>query len=271
MPEEPTRVQRITRKLQNHPVIAVIIAVGICIIAVGSVTDAVSKIALAFEGKHPTNATGGSDNTPEPPAPVEESEDNETLIRDLIFTRQAITNMDREKIRKKLIISKDLIENYAHPDKSLMDFLPTYITIHSTENFSDRASAKVHATALKRGALGSRAWHYSVDRNSIVQHLELDVRARHDPQGDGDKYSIAIEVCENRDGDLIQALDRTALLLAHLMHEKSISIGNVVPHQHWAPEKNCPHMLLDDGRPGEVWTEFKNLVQAYFLKMGESA
>jgi len=134
---------------------------------------------------------------------------------------------------------------------------PKYITIHSTQNPHASANARMHATALRYGRLKSRnnslgylSWHYSVDQSTIYQSLPDTEQGQHaDYDGPGNRYSIGIEMCENR------------------------GIENIVPHQHWRRirysdnkdlgHKNCPHFLMTNGQPGPKWNAFKNRIKKY--------
>ena len=46
------------------------------------------------------------------------------------------------------------------------------------------------------------------------------------------------------------------------MYKHGIPLSRVVPHYHWPrwgmnpPNKNCPHFLLDNGRPGRKWRAY---------------
>ena len=71
--------------------------------------------------------------------------------------------------------------------------------------------------------------------------------------------------------EVLQAtIDRTARLTAYLMYKHGIPLRRVVPHYHWPrhgvskPHKNCPHFLLDNGRPGRKWKAFQRKVQGYY-------
>lgn len=162
---------------------------------------------------------------------------------------------------------------------------PRYITIHSTQNFSAAANAFQHALALKRGALKARrrpggnrtgylTWHFTVQENAAVQHLPTREQGEHaDFDGPGNNYSIGIEMCENRGNDLAWTVDRTARLAAYLMYVHRIPLGNVVPHYHWPRHgtsplhKDCPHFLLNNGRPGATWRWFQSRVQAHYNRI----
>ena len=158
---------------------------------------------------------------------------------------------------------------------------PRYITIHSTQNFSSGADARTHARLLQRGglksthnSLGYLTWHYTVDDSSIYQSLPLNEQGQHaDYEGTGNRKSIGIEMCENAGNSRSATVDRTARLAARLMKEFNIPLRNVVPHQHWLRirysdkkvlgNKNCPHFLMDGGKPGPKWERFLRKVKSY--------
>lgn len=159
---------------------------------------------------------------------------------------------------------------------------PRYITVHSTQNYSRSADARAHARMLSTGrlkgsnnSLGYITWHYTVDEDSIFQSLPDHEEGQHaDYEGPGNRSSIGIEMCENRGNSRSRTLDRTARLIAHLMREHNIPLSRVVPHQHWRRirysdrrdlgHKNCPHFLLDHGRPGAKWRAFLARVKRYY-------
>ncbi|MDF1811024.1 MAG: N-acetylmuramoyl-L-alanine amidase [Verrucomicrobiales bacterium] len=157
---------------------------------------------------------------------------------------------------------------------------PKYITIHSTQNYSATADAYAHARALANGALKSRSnslgyltWHFSVDEKSIYQSLPVIERGEHaDYNGPGNRNSIGIEMCENSGNSRELTIERTAELAAWLMTRYNIPISNVVPHQHWKRirpgdqrnlgHKNCPHFLMDNGKPGPKWQAFLEQIES---------
>ena len=154
---------------------------------------------------------------------------------------------------------------------------PKYITIHSTQNYS--GDAYDHAKALKRGKLrggvsGYLFWHYTVQDNVAIQHLPTNERGEHaDFDGPGNRHSIAIEMCEHRGNNMALTVDRTAKLTAWLMKTHGIPLSNVVPHYHWPREgynpakKNCPHFLLDNGKPGATWRWFLSRVKGHYERI----
>ncbi len=158
-----------------------------------------------------------------------------------------------------------------------------YITIHATEN--PTGDAWHHALALKRGALrahkrkggnriGFLTWHFTVEDRDAYQHLPTNEQGEHaDFDGPGNNYSIGIEMCEHHGNDLARTIDNASKLAAYLMYEHQVPLENVVPHYHWrrigvSPEhKDCPHFLLENGRPGATWRWFQGRVMAQYSRL----
>lgn len=178
-------------------------------------------------------------------------------------------------------VTQALIPEGRYGRRRVRSMRPRYITIHSTQSYSPGAGARAHALMLRRGALtasknslGYLTWHYTVDDHSIYQSLPDNEQGQHaDYEGEGNRSSIGIEMCENRDNDRAKTVERTARLTAYLMKKHNIPLKNVVPHQHWRMiryadgrdlgHKNCPHFLLDNGKPGPRWNAFLRKVEAY--------
>lgn len=187
------------------------------------------------------------------------------------------------RLQREVNLKPDMVRRGTYGRKVVRPMSPRYITIHSTENYT--ADARQHALALKRGALrsaktrhgnriGFLIWHFTVDDHVAIQHMPTTEQGEHaDFNGPGNRLSIAIEMCENRGGNLRATVDRTAKLTAILMKKNGIPLRNVVPHYHWPrrgknpPNKNCPHFLLDNGRPGAKWRWFLSRVNDYYQRM----
>ena len=179
-------------------------------------------------------------------------------------------------------VKQDIIPRGRHARKYRRPMTPRYITIHSTQNYSRSADAWRHSLALKNGKLRARkrpggnrigylVWHFTVDQYRAVQHLPTNEQGEHaDFHGPGNKYSIGIEMCENRGNSRSATIERTAKLAAYLMHKHNIPLRKVVPHYHWPrrglsqPHKNCPHYLLDNGHPGAKWQWFLAKVNKHY-------
>ena len=155
----------------------------------------------------------------------------------------------------------------------------TYITIHSTDN--PNATALQHARGMAAGAFkaktkwnrtGYLTWHFTVDDIQAIQSLPLDIQGEHaDHDGPGNRTSIAIEICEFPNPKRqAEAIDRAARLTAWLMHEKGIPLDHVVPHWYWPQahfhnyQKNCPRILLENGKPGPKWEAFLQKIKGYY-------
>ncbi len=179
---------------------------------------------------------------------------------------------------RQVNLRTDMVRKGTFGRRSARPMTPRYITIHSTQNYS--ADAARHALALKRGALrtnqrpGYLIWHYTVDDGCVIQHMPTSEQGIHaDFNGPGNHQSIGIEMCEHRGCNRAKTIDRTAKLTAALMKRNGIPLRNVVPHYHWPrkgkkpPHKNCPHFLLDNGRPGKTWRAFLAKVQYEYNKL----
>ncbi|KAB2638049.1 MAG: N-acetylmuramoyl-L-alanine amidase [Verrucomicrobia bacterium] len=184
---------------------------------------------------------------------------------------------------REVHLKVDMVARGTHGRKVVRPMTPRFITIHSTENPS--AGAALHALALKRGSLrsgrrpggnriGYLIWHFTVDDGVAIQHMPLSEQGEHaDFDGPGNRLSIGIEMCENRGNNWQATLDRTAKLTAYLMRRNHIPLWNVVPHYHWPrhgkhpPNKNCPHLLLESGRPAAKWRAFLNRVNFHYHRL----
>lgn len=189
---------------------------------------------------------------------------------------------------REVNVKQDLIPKGRHARKYHRSMQPRYITIHSTQNFSRGADALRHSEALKNGKLRARkmrgfnrigylVWHFTVDEDRAVQHLPTNEQGEHaDFGGPGNRYSIGIEMCENKGNSRSATIERTAKLTAYLMQKHNISLRKVVPHYHWKrrglsqPHKNCPHYLLDNGHPGGKWQWFLAKVNKHYQAIGGS-
>ncbi|MDB4353690.1 N-acetylmuramoyl-L-alanine amidase [Akkermansiaceae bacterium] len=205
----------------------------------------------------PATASRGSSYQPLPPTPP--------------VTRQASRGPSKSasSLYREVGVKKDYL-SYSARGRSRKAMTPKYITIHSTQNWSRGADANRHSLALKRGALGRLSWHYTVDEDRAVQHLPTNEQGNHaDYNGPGNRYSVGIEMCENQGNSRSQTLERSAKLAAWLMYRHDLPVSRVVPHYKWPrkgkrPEnKNCPHFLLDNGRPGKKWRDFQAKVAGY--------
>jgi N-acetylmuramoyl-L-alanine amidase len=175
-------------------------------------------------------------------------------------------------------LKNDMVRKGRYGRRYMRPMNPRYITIHSTQNLT--ANAAKHALALKNGALrtasgrGYIIWHFTVDDKMAIQHMPTNEQGIHaDVDGPGNRGSIGIEMCENIGNNRNATLDRTAKLTAVLMKRNGIPLRNVVPHYYWPRRgmsplhKNCPHFLLDNGKPGAKWRAFLARINYYYQRL----
>ncbi|MEM9281187.1 MAG: N-acetylmuramoyl-L-alanine amidase [Verrucomicrobiota bacterium] len=189
----------------------------------------------------------------------------------------AETPISPNAAHQQLNLKVDLIPKGKYGRRLFRELKPQYITIHSTQNPTGDAYA--HAKALNRGALrggviGYLCWHFTVQDDAVIQHIPTDERGEHaDFDGPGNRYSIGIEMCEHQGNNQLATLDRTAKLTASLMYHHKIPIENVRAHYHWpragydTPNKNCPHFLLENGRPGSTWRWFVGRINRHHQRL----
>lgn len=184
---------------------------------------------------------------------------------------------------REIRLMADMVPRGTHGRKVVRPMKPRYITIHSTQNYS--ADARQHSLALKRGTLrspktrygnriGYLIWHFTVDDTVAIQHMPTSEQGEHaDFHGPGNRLSIGIEMCEHRGSNKSVTIENTAKLTAVLMKRNGIPLRNVVPHYHWPrrgknpPNKNCPHFLLENGKPGAKWRWFLGRVNHHYKRL----
>ena len=192
--------------------------------------------------------------------------------------RATLSGMMRE-----INLQSDMVPRGKHGRKVVRPMNPRYITIHSTQNYT--ADAWQHSRALKNGALrspktrygnriGYLIWHFTTDDKVAIQHMPTSEQGEHaDFHGPGNRLSIGIEMCEHRGSNKRETIERSAKLTAVLMKRNNIPLRNVVPHYHWPragrtpANKNCPHFLLDRGKPGRKWRWFLSRVNFHYQRL----
>lgn len=127
------------------------------------------------------------------------------------------------------------------------------VTIHNTANPAPSADDNLHALWLQNVENADQQYisvHFFVDQDSITQVVPVDEVCFHagDGKGNGNRKTIAIEICEN--GDKVRAEKNAQVLTAALL--KTYPGTMVFKHQDWSG-KFCPRVIL--GRNG--WDAFK--------------
>ncbi len=151
--------------------------------------------------------------------------------------------------------------------------VPLYLTIHDTGNDRISANARNHSHWVRTNPDPDflAGWHFTVDDQVIIQQIPLDENAWHasdGANGTGNRVSIAIEICENRDGDRARAEENAAWLAAKLIREIVSLLAYpqcLKRHYDWNPQHPCPRVLL--GRP-DGWTGFVSRVGWHLKNSG---
>lgn len=140
--------------------------------------------------------------------------------------------------------------------------LITHVTIHCTGNYTASADAQNHAR-YQLGDSGGRqaSWHYTTDKDYIIQSFEDERECWHAGNAKGNSCSVGIEICVNEKSGFAAAAVRAAWLTAQLLRKHNLSMDSVVQHFYWSG-KNCPSELRS-GIWGYDWADFLAQVRAY--------
>lgn len=133
----------------------------------------------------------------------------------------------------------------------------TTITIHNTGNPS--SSARNERTWLTNPSNNRTAsYHIVVDEYEAIEVLPLNENAWHagDGNGDGNRKSIGIEICES--GNYTKTLVNAAYLVAKMLKERGWGVDRLRRHYDWSG-KICPHLMYDGGK-WTGWQTFKQMV-----------
>ena len=149
---------------------------------------------------------------------------------------------------------------------------PSSITIHNTANKTDGAGAQRHADLQSSTSnMRQSSWHFTVDDHEIIQSVPINEAAYHAGDGlsIGNGDSIAIEICENADGNFDQAVHNAAKLVANLLRDLNLTVNDVKKHKDWSG-KECPRVMLDnnmwDAFIAEIQAEYDTLVPSTIIE-----
>lgn len=132
--------------------------------------------------------------------------------------------------------------------------VPKTITIHSTGN--PTSTAKGERSWLTNPTNKRQAsYNYAVDDTNIIEVLPPDEVAWHagDGRGQGNMYSIGIEICES--GDREKAIANAVWLVQHLQTRFKLQSVPLKRHYDWS-KKICPRIFYDGGK----WTGWAKFV-----------
>ncbi len=152
---------------------------------------------------------------------------------------------------------------------------PAYSTWHDTDNTNAGATAEMHADWMfdgcrnDRGEVTDTSWHFTVDDHKAIQHIPLNEVAWHAGDGyngPGNRTSIAIEECVNRDRDAAKTRANAAELHALVIKELDLQGGTVnalKQHNFWSG-KDCPLAIRRAG----LWPAIVNKVTECIARIG---
>ena len=168
---------------------------------------------------------------------------------------EEITNSTITRVTDTGIVIKQMLISSGRKNRPGNINPMTSITIHETGNYAKGADAEAHGNYLNSnaGETSYTSWHYTVDKDSIVQHVpdnEHTYHAGDGANGIGNTTSISIEICVNADGDFEKA-KRNAASLVRLLKAEHPSIASIVQHNHWNG-KDCPYTI----RHTNSWDKF---------------
>lgn len=136
------------------------------------------------------------------------------------------------------------------PNRPGYPLRPAWITVHETANERPGANAEAHRRFVQvGGGPEGVSFHFVVDDREVVQLLptiENGWHAGDGANGPGNRTSLGIELCVNRDGDWERTQEHGVRLVAALCRALGLGAERVVPHQHWSG-KRCPRRLLAQG------------------------
>lgn len=141
----------------------------------------------------------------------------------------------------------------------------TGVTIHNVGNNSVGANADANARYQRNSQNEAvNGWHYTVDEKEAILSIPIDEIAEHSGKRLGNDTTVAIEICDNIDGDSLQATNNGAKIAADILvsqgHNKAIWNQNIFQHNDWSG-KNCPEQIRK-GNPYN-WEEFVKRVNEY--------
>lgn len=142
---------------------------------------------------------------------------------------------------------------------------PKYITIHNTDNPTSTArNERAWLTNPDNKRMAS--YHLVVDEKDVVEVIPLDEPTWNagDGMGDGNRRSIAVEICES--GNYAQTLRNAAALVASLLYERGWGVDRLRRHYDWSG-KICPSKMYDGGK-WTGWEAFKRMVSDELKSLG---
>lgn len=133
-----------------------------------------------------------------------------------------------------------------------------YLVIHETDNTNKGANADAHARLQANGNSRQASWHFSIDKDQVIQSFSEDYVCWHSGTNKYNKEGIGLEICVNSDGDYRRSVENAVQLAKHLMKKFNIPLSRVIKHQD-SSGKLCPRNLIT-GAKGITWNQFKSMI-----------
>lgn len=132
----------------------------------------------------------------------------------------------------------------------------TSVTVHETGNPSPGADAQAHADLQSGDGARNASWHVQVDDAEAIRSYPDAAQCWHAGADEGNRDSLAVEICVNEGGDYDKAFKLAASVVRDWRIKHKLSRADV--KQHWAwTGKDCPDKMRLAGR----WQEFLDLTE----------
>lgn len=161
---------------------------------------------------------------------------------------------------------------------------PQYIVIHDTgmPQPNDNAAGLNKYIHEQANSLNGRvaSWHFSIDDHEVYQHVPTDEIAWHAGDGTrkfgekaynvsankydlggGNQNGIGIETCINPGNDYEMTLNRTAKLVAMLLHQYNLDLSRIKQHYDFS-SKNCPNVIRSTSG---LWEHFLECCRVQYV------
>lgn len=148
--------------------------------------------------------------------------------------------------------------------RTLRGMTPEGITIHNTGNTRPGACDVNHGRFLQNMENSDKefiSWHFTVDKDSITQHIPVNETAYHAGDGRngfGNSRTIGIEIAENLEYEACE--ENGIKLMVWLMKEFNWGVDKIEPHRKYSStRKLCPRRILKSEVNWErTWDNFRN-------------
>lgn len=132
----------------------------------------------------------------------------------------------------------------------------TSVTVHETANPSPGADAQAHADLQSGDGARNASWHVQVDDTEAIRSYPDTAQCWHAGADEGNRGSLAVEICVNEGGDYDEAFKRAAGVVRGWRIKHKLSRADVKQHFDWSG-KICPAKM----RLADRWEEFLYLTE----------